>query len=153
MALNRSYVGRTFGPEEPLVVTHAHVRAFAEAIGESDAIYNSRAAAEAAGLGGIVAPPTYAIVAASDSTGHPIFEPAFGMQYDRVVHGEQEFSYERPIRVGDELHVRSEITEVVDAGRNEVVRVRTTISDRDGAVVCTSVNSLVSRGTAEGRNA
>lgn len=149
MPLNPSYVGRTFGPAEPYEVSKAAVRQFADAIGDDLPIYRSTAAAQDAGYPDIPVPPTFAIVIASESPAHhPIFEAEFGMQYDRVVHGQQEFVHHRPLRIGDVITVTAEITEVTARGRNEMVTIETRLSDADGQPVCASINTLVSRGTA-----
>lgn len=150
MPLNPSYVGRKFGPAEPYEISRAAVRSFIDAIGDDQPVYRSAAAARAAGYHDIPVPPTFAIVLASEAPDHhPIFEPEFGMQYDRVVHGQQEFIHHRPLRIGDNITMTAEITEVVTRGRNETVTIETQLVDAAGEHVCTSINTLVSRGTAE----
>lgn len=148
MPLNRDYIGRTFAAAEPYVVSRVKVREFAEAVGDPNPVYHSLDAARAVGSPDLVVPPTFAIALSAAEADNPIFEPGFGMRYGRVVHGEQEFDYARPIRIGDELAVEAEIIDVTDAGRNEVVKIATRVRSAAGELVCTSTNSLVSRGTA-----
>lgn len=149
MALNKSYVGRTFGPVEPYEVSAALVRRFVDAIDDDLTVYASVAEARALGHDTIPVPPTFAIVIVNDSPGHhPFFEPEFGMQYDRVVHGQQEFVHHRALRIGDIITVSSKITDISIRGRNETVTVETQLSDAAGELVCTSINTAVSRGTA-----
>jgi acyl dehydratase len=63
-----------------------------------------------------------------------------------VVHGEQRFSYTRPIHAGDVLVTQSTITNIRTAGRNEVMTVETAITTPEGELVCTTYNSIVERG-------
>lgn len=150
MPLNKSYVGRTFEGREPYVVSRAAVRQFVAAIGDPSPSYGSLESVRAEGRDDIAIPPTFAIVIASGTPDdHPIFEPDFGMQYERVVHGEQEFVHHRPLRIGDEIRSSSEIVAITVAGRNELTRIQTQLLAADGEVVCTTYNTLVSRGTAE----
>jgi len=148
MTLNRDYVGRRFGAPDPYVVSRAKVQEFAAAVGDPDPAYRSVGSARSAGRDEVAVPPTFAIVVSADTGDNPIFEPAFGMRYDRVVHGEQRFVHHRPMRVGDELVVESEIAEIREAGANEIVRIDTRITAVSGEAVCTATNTLVSRGTA-----
>jgi hypothetical protein len=47
--------------------------------------------------------PTFAVVL-SLRAGQVVYgDPELGLDYSRVVHGEQEFVYHRPIRAGDRL--------------------------------------------------
>ena len=49
------------------------------------------------------APPTFPIVVAFDAMQRLIVDPTVGIELHRIVHGEQRFSYERPVAVGDRL--------------------------------------------------
>ncbi|WP_432842584.1 MaoC family dehydratase N-terminal domain-containing protein [Dactylosporangium sp. CA-092794] len=148
MPLNPDYVGRTFAAPEPYEVSREKIREFAEAIGDPQPAYVSAEAARKLGYPDVIAPPTFAVVLSARSGENPIFEPGMGMQYERVVHGEQSFVHHRPITVGDVLWVSSRIAAIEVAGRHERLRTETEIRTGDGELVCTSVNVLMSRGTA-----
>ncbi|MEV6234783.1 MaoC family dehydratase N-terminal domain-containing protein [Saccharopolyspora shandongensis] len=151
MAINREFVGHTFGSGEPYEVTRGKIREFADAIGDANPAYRSPDAARELGHPDVIAPPTFGIVAAgAASSNNPIRRPEFGLDYRMVVHGEQQFRYRRPIRAGDVLTATGRIAEIRDAGRNELVRIETDIRDSAGELVCTAVNVIVSRGTAAG---
>ncbi|MET8214121.1 MaoC family dehydratase N-terminal domain-containing protein [Streptomyces sp. NPDC005373] len=149
MPLNRDFIGREFSAAEPYEVSRVKIREFAEAIGDPNPVYRSAAAARALGHPDVLAPPTFAFVVigtASDQS--PIFDPEFGMRYEFVVHGEQRFTYHRPIRAGDVLSVRSRIADISNAKRNEILHTGSELRAADGELVCTALNVLVSRGTA-----
>lgn len=151
MAINRDYIGFEFSSDEAYEVTRGKIREFADAVGDPNPAYRDRAAARALGHPDVIAPPTFGIVATgAASEKNPILRPDFGLNYRMVVHGEQKFSYRRPIRAGDVLSTRGRIVEIRDAGRNELVRIETDIVDVDGDLVGTAVNTIISRGTAEG---
>ena len=151
MTINRAYVGHRFRAAEPFEVTRGKIREFADAIDDDNPAYRSPAAARALGHPDVVAPPTFPIVVTGiGSAGSPIFDPDFGMDYGRVLHGEQKFRYRRPIHAGDLLTATGLVAEIRDAGPHELIRVETEMTDAGGELVCTAINVLISRGTAAG---
>jgi acyl dehydratase len=146
MAVNRDYAGRTFPASEPYEVSRVKIAEFATAIGDPNPVYRDRAAAQAAGHPDVIAPPTFVIVISMASAGTAISDPGLGLNYAMVVHGEQRFTYERPIVAGDVLIAQPTITEIRDAGRNVMLTTSTQIRTADGELVCTAVGTLVERG-------
>jgi acyl dehydratase len=146
MAINRDYAGRTFPASEPYEVSRVKIAEFAAAIGDPSPVFRDRAAARAAGHPDVIAPPTFAIVLSMASAGVAMSDPGLGLNYAMVVHGEQRFTYERPILAGDVLIAQPTITEIRDAGRNVMLTTSTQIRTADGELVCTAVGTLVERG-------
>lgn len=75
-------------------------------------------------------------------------EPDGGIDFSHVVHGEQRFSYTRPIVAGDELTATLSVTSVKSLGGNSMVTAESAIVDSSGAHVVTAVSTLVVRGDA-----
>jgi acyl dehydratase len=144
MALNRDFIGRAFPVSEPYEVSRVKIREFATAIGDSNPIYHDQDAAKAAGHPDVIAPPTFPIVISLGAAA--LAEPELGLNYAMVVHGEQRFSYTRPIHAGDVLTCESTITGIRSAGNNELMTIETAIKTVNGELVCTSYNSIVERG-------
>src|SRR5580704_2510650 len=101
MAINREYAGRVFPASEPYEVTRVKIAEFAAAIGDPNPLYRDRAAAEAVGHADVIAPPTFPIVITMASSGAALADPNLGLNYAMVVHGEQRFSYTRPLTAAD----------------------------------------------------
>jgi len=146
MAVNREFVGRTFPPTEPYEVSRVKIAEFAAAIGDNNPIYRDRAAAQAAGHPDVIAPPTFAIVISMAGSGAALADPGLGLNYAMVVHGEQRFTYTRPIVAGDVLTAQVTLTDIRDVGRNVMLTSSTQLSTIDGELVCTAVSTLVERG-------
>ncbi|MBC6459513.1 MaoC family dehydratase N-terminal domain-containing protein [Actinomadura sp. HBU206391] len=143
MALNRDFIGRTFPPSEPYEVSRVKIREFADAIGDPNPIYRDIDAAKAEGHPDVLAPPTFPIVI---SLGSPaLADPELGLNYAMVVHGQQSFSYTRPVHAGDVLVCEATITDIRAAGRNERMDVKTEIKTVEGELVCTAYNVIVER--------
>ena len=71
------------------------------------------------------------------------------VDFSRVVHGDQRFTYSRPIVAGDELTGVMTVTSVKQLGGNSMVTSSTEVSDATGAHVVTAISTLVVR-AAEG---
>lgn len=147
MPINREFLGRELPASEPYEVGREKIREFAEAIGDPNPAFRSRESARALGHPEVVAPTTFAIILSYRVGRAMLSEPALGLDYARVVHGEQRFRHIRPIHAGDVLVARPRITEIRDLGRHEVLTWEAEISTVDGEPVCTTTNTLVARGT------
>ncbi len=149
MPLNRDYIGRSFPADRPYEVSREKIRDFADAIGDSSPAYRDVEAAKAAGHPDVIAPPTFAIVVTMKTgSAGALSGDDLGLNYALVVHGEERFTHNRPIRAGDTLVGTSTISDIRDAGRNELMTIKTELSTDAGELVCTAENTLVSRGTA-----
>jgi len=146
MAINRDYAGRVFPASEPYEVSRVKIAEFADAIGDANPVYRDAAAARAAGHPDVVAPPTFAIVISMAASGIAMADPGLGLNYAMVVHGEQRFSYLRPLTAGDVVTAQPAITEIRDAGRNVMLTTSTEIRTVTGELVCTAMSTLVERG-------
>jgi acyl dehydratase len=146
MAINRDYVGRVFPASEPYEVSRVKIAEFAAAIGDANPVYRDSAAAKAAGHADVIAPPTFAIVISMAASGTAMADPDLGLNYAMVVHGEQRFSYVRPLTAGDVVTAQPTITEIKDAGRNVMLTTSTEIRTVTGELVCTAESTLVERG-------
>jgi acyl dehydratase len=146
MAIDRAYVGRVFPVSEPYEVTRVKIGEFATAIGDPNPLYRDRAAAQAAGYADVIAPPTFPIVITMASSGAALADPDLGLNYSMVVHGEQRFSYTRPLTAGDVVTAQVTITDIREAGRNTMLTTSTDIATVAGELVCTAVSTIVERG-------
>jgi acyl dehydratase len=146
-----------------VTVERGQLALFADAVKEKSPIYRDATAAAAAGLPGIPAPPTYPFVMGnfgaypelqpSDApTGNPMAEVLGPLMANGglILHGEQEFTYHRPVFAGDVLVGEGK---VADAYRKEskgrtmtFVVVETAWRDQaTGEPVCTSRMNIIHR--------
>src|SRR5580698_10566469 len=146
MAINREFAGRTFPPSEPYEVSRVKIAEFAAAIGDPNPIYRDRAAAQAAGHADVIAPPTFAIGISMAGSGAALADPGLGLNYAMVVHGEQRFTYVRPLTAGDSVTAQVTLTDIRDSGRNVMLTTSTDIMTLAGELVCTAFSTIVERG-------
>lgn len=146
MAVNPDIVGREYPPDGVYEVSREKIAEFATAIGSDDPAHFDPEHARALGHAGIIAPPTFAVGIAQRSEARVVRDPGAGIDYSRVVHGEEKFVHHRPITVGDVLVTTSYVDAVRTAGGHSMVSTRSEISTQDGEKVTTVTSTIVVRG-------
>lgn len=146
MSVDQSYVGRVYPPTAPYEVGREKIREFADAIGDPNPVYRDPEAARALGHPDVIAPPTFGIVLTLRAGHQVIMDPDFGIDYSRVVHGEQRFEHVRPIRPGDVLRVVVTVDGVRAAAGNDIVTTRADVTTTEGERVLTAYSTIVARG-------
>ena len=146
MAINPEYAGRTLEPSEPYEVSRVKIAEFAAAIGDASPLCRDRAAAQAAGYPDVVAPPTFAIVITAANSARLVTDPGLGVNYGMVVHGEQSFSYARPLCAGDVVVAQTTIESIRQIRSMTTMATITDVRTVDGEHVCRAHSTLVERG-------
>ncbi len=146
MPLDHSYVGRSYPVPGAYLVSREKIREFAEAIGASEAAYVDPDAARALGHPDVIAPPTFAITVTNVGAKVMAETPGLGLDYSRVVHGDQKFSYTRPIHAGDRLTCVVYIDEISSRGGHDFLLYRSELATPEGEPVVTARTKLVVRG-------
>jgi acyl dehydratase len=130
MAVDQSLVGREFPPTRPYTVSEEKVREF---VGATGGEYD-----------GGPAPATFPIVLAFEAMND--FLEAESIDLFRIVHGEQRFSYVRPVVPGDVLSATLTVSSLRQIGGNDIIGTTSQITDDTGALVCATSATLVHRG-------
>lgn len=144
--MNPNIAGKTYPVTEPYLVGREKVREFARAVFSEDPTNYDPAAAQAAGYPDVVAPPTFGVVIQEKTLAQLLADDEAGIDFSRIVHGEQSFSFSRPIVAGDELVAQLTVTSVKQIGGHSMVIAESRISDLNGSLVVTAVSNLVVRG-------
>ena len=146
MPLDPSFVGRSWPPTEPYLVGREKIREFARAIGATEAEFHDPDAAKALGYPDVIAPPTFPVVVTMGSSRQIIEDPELGLDYSRVVHGDQRFAYARPVVAGDALVCVNSVEEITSRGGHDFLTTRTEVTTESGEPVLTAWSKLVQRG-------
>ena len=136
MALDPGLTGRTFAPTAPYAVSPEKIAEFTGAIGAAPIEDN------------MVAPPTFPIVVAFSAMTQLMTDPEVGIELHNVVHGDQRFEQNRPIRAGDVLTATIRIDSLRAAAGMDMIGTSTEVATTDGDLVCTAFATLVHRGGA-----
>ncbi|MCH6267293.1 MaoC family dehydratase N-terminal domain-containing protein [Bacillus sp. FJAT-50051] len=143
MNLDKSMVG-VKGELFTFEVEKRHIRQFAQAIGDGNPLYTDQEFAEQTFYGGLIAPPTFPIAIGSEGGGLPI-----KLDERRMLHGEQEFIYYRPIRSGDCLSCQIKVSDLYEkegrSGTMQFLVIDTEMKDEAGNMVAISRMNIVYR--------
>jgi len=127
--LNPDSVGRTFAGVDVITVTQEEINSFAAVIGEKNTS---------------VAPPTFSIRISLREFENILTKPEIGLDWTRLVHGDQKFEIFRPIVAEDSLTTSATIENYRVAAGNEIVTVRSDLFSGEEKVV-SSWSTLVVR--------
>ncbi|QFG69348.1 FAS1-like dehydratase domain-containing protein [Ornithinimicrobium pratense] len=146
MPINADYAGREYPPAGPFTVTREEIVAFADAVGATGAAHRDQSAAQALGYADVVAPTTFAVRLAQQCEAQLVGDPEAGIDFARVVHGEETFVHHRPIVAGDVLKGVLHVDRMREAGGNGMVSTRVELADDEGRPVTTVRSTIVVRG-------
>jgi acyl dehydratase len=127
--LNPDSVGSTFAGTEPITVSQSEVDSFCAVIGETDTT---------------IAPPTFTIRITLNQFEEILTRPEIGLNWSRLVHGDQKFEIFSPVKPGDQLTCAATIESYRVAAGNEIVTVRSDLH-RGSDLVVSAWSTLVVR--------
>ncbi len=129
MAIDETHTGRTYPPTEAYEVSAAKIAEFAVAIGDDNPAYRGDSP---------VAPPTFVAVISAAAWQSMFADPELDLALRRVVHGDQRFTYVRPLRAGDRVTAALTIDKVRTRGAADIISSSVRVEDQAGELVCTA---------------
>ncbi len=120
--VNPDSVGRTFIGAELITVTQSEIDAFAAVVGELDTT---------------IAPPTFSIRISLSQFESILTRPEIGVDWTRLVHGDQKFEIFRPVVAGDVFKCSATIESLRIAAGNEIISVKSDLYCQEELVVST----------------
>ena len=127
--LNPDSVGSTFAGTDSVTLSQSEIDAFCAVIGESNTT---------------IAPPTFTIRITLTQFEEILTRPEIGLDWSRLVHGDQKFEIFSPVKAGHNLTCAATIESYRVAAGNEIVSVRSDLH-RDGKLVISAWSTLVVR--------
>ncbi|MFK5635099.1 MULTISPECIES: MaoC family dehydratase N-terminal domain-containing protein [unclassified Ornithinimicrobium] len=146
MPVNPDFAGREYPPAGPFPVTREEIVAFADAIGSTNQAHRDPETARSLGYADVVAPPTFAVSLAQRCEAQLVQDPVAGIDFSRVVHGQEGFVHHRPVVAGDTLSGVLHVDTMREAGGHGMVSTRVELTDAAGQPVTTVTSTIVVRG-------
>ena len=122
-------VGRTYQGAKSTTISQSEITEFAAVLGETDFS---------------VATPTFSIRTSLNQLQEILTAPELGINWQRVVHGDQKFEIRRPIVAGDVLSCDATIESYRVAAGNEFINIKSDLRNGD-EIVCTNWCTIVVR--------
>ena len=163
MAVDRSIVGKPTAANK-VRVERGPVSFFAAAVLDNNPVYRDPAAARAAGFDSMPAPPTFSFAMqhmgrwdedqpADPTKGQNPMHGVMGALHGKgalILHGEQEFTYHRPIEVGDILSGEGKVVDIYEKETDSAVMTFVVVEtawkdDKTGEPVVTERFNLIGR--------
>ncbi len=129
MAISEVHAGRSYPATAPYEVSPAKIAEFASALGDDSPSYRGDDP---------IAPPTFVAVITTPAWELMFDDPELELTLARIVHGDQRFSYARPLRAGDVVTGVLTIDKVRVRGAVEIISASVEIITVDGDPVCTA---------------
>jgi hypothetical protein len=125
--MNTAAAGKIY-PDVPFTVDPERVRAFRTVFDEPSRV-----------------PATFATVAEFTVIPGIVADRELELDFSRVLHGNQEYEFRRPLEEGETLVIRSRIDSIREMGGNGFLVLVTDLVDPGGEVVCTARSTLIER--------
>jgi acyl dehydratase len=121
---------------------------FAKALGDMNPLYLDEAAARKSPFGTLLAPPTFPVTLAAGNMDPDLFFE-LGLNFASIVHGEQEFEYLRPLKVGEKVTLKGRVADITEkegkSGVLDVVVLETTGYDQKEEKIFIARMTLLSK--------
>jgi len=142
--IDKKHIGYEFLPVT-VPVEEGRLKFLAKALGETGDIYTNPDAAIAAGLPGLLAPPTFPFMLEIDALDLVAFMSLLGESLEKLLHGEENFKYFAPIYAGDKITVFKKITDIIDKkeGALQFVISENTFINQAGEIVAETRTNYV----------
>jgi acyl dehydratase len=134
--IDRRHIGHVMAPFT-VPVEAGRLRFFAKATGQTDPVYTDPAAARDAGHRDLPVPPTFLFCLEMESPHSGAIREMLCLDYRRLLHGEQQFTYHAMAYAGDQLRFEPRIEDIYDkkGGALEFVVRQTRVINQHGTLV------------------
>ena len=141
--IDRKHIGAVL-PSYEVEVEKGRLRFFAKAIGETNPIYIDEQAARQAGYPSLPVPPTFLFSLEREHSHRFDYLQMLGVDLHRVLHGEQSFTYHKPVYAGDTVIFGPRIADIYDKknGALEFIALEAVVKDKSGSLVA-ELRSLI----------
>lgn len=144
MALEAKFIGREYGPLT-YEIGKEKIKEYAKAIKNEDPHYMDEDFAKSTRYGGIIAPPTFAVVYAGMLAEPFFFDKELDLNLFMLVHGEQEFEFLEVVRPGDVITSKGKITSIENKEKLDVVTLEGNSVNQNGELVTRAIFTFVIR--------
>lgn len=129
MPITADHAGRRYPPTPAYEVSAAKIAEFARALGDDSPAYFGEQP---------IAPPTFVAVISSAAWEAMFDDPELDLALRRIVHGDQRFTYQRPLRAGDVVHATLTIDRVRNRDTSDIISSSAEVETVDGELICTA---------------
>ena len=145
MAVSTAAVGKSYAPVT-YAVGREKIKEYALAVGETSPLHLDVDAARAAGHRDVVAPPMFAAVYCSPASTPAYFDPDVGIDFARLVHSAQEFTWGPLVIAGDEVTTTVTVKDITERSDTGFYVFESESKNQRGETVCVGTWTNIVRG-------
>lgn len=145
MAIDKKFIGKEYEPVK-YIVGREKIKEYANAIGDDNPLYRDEEAAKKSKYGSIIAPPMFIVVYSRDSMFKLFEDKEIDINFSRLVHGEQEFSFHEPVKENDTITTIGKVKDIFDKKNNDFVILETKSTNQENKLVAEGIWTFVIRG-------
>ena len=145
MAISTAAIGKSY-PPSTYAVGREKIREYAVAVGETNPLHIDVGVAREAGYADGVAPPMFCVVYGGVALGPAMFDPEVGIDFARLLHSAQEFTWGPLVVAGDEVTTTLSVKDISARGTMGFYSFESVSKNQDGDVVCVGTWSNIVRG-------
>lgn len=129
--IDKHFIGHVM-PVFSAEVEKGRLRAFAKATGQTDPVFTDEASARSLGYPALPVPPTFLFCLEMEAPDPAAIRNLLGLDYRRLLHGEQGFNYHTMAYAGDTLTFEQRIDDIYEkkGGALEFVVRKTRVSNQ-----------------------
>lgn len=144
MPIDHAYIGREYPPIY-YEVGREKIREYARAVGDLNPLYLDDEVGRNGPFGDIIAPPAMASQFTLLPSDQLFTDPTLGVDYQMLVHAEQEYHFCAPVRPGDVLVVKGRIKDIYEKRTLQFLIWETEVVNQRGENVVTGTATMVIR--------
>ncbi len=145
MSLPVEQIGKQYAPIL-YAVGREKVREYAAAVGETNRLHYDLEVAREAGYSDLLAPQMFVVVYASSAFTLALFDEELEIDFGRLVHGSQAFTWHRPVVAGDEITTRFSVDDIRERAGMRFDTFGSISVNQRGETTCEGVWSTIIRG-------
>lgn len=125
-------------------IEKGHIRRFCQAIGDTNPLFLDEQAAGKSAYEGIIAPLTFPVALSDEAVAFPL-----ELDVRRMLHGEQEFIYHKPLRPGESYTAQMKVADVYEregkSGKMQFIVLDTEFRDENNELAVVSRTNIIYR--------
>lgn len=145
MPVDIKFIGREYKPVT-YVVGQEKIKEYALAVGDLNHLYTESDFAKKSKYGCVIAPPMFVVVFARDSMFSLFEDNELKINFSRLLHGEQEFTFHKIVKANDTITTHSKIKNIYQKSNNDFVELETKSYNQNKELVVDGIWTFIIRG-------
>lgn len=137
MPVDTKFIGQEYGPID-YHIGEEKIKEYAQAIGDLNPLYFDK--------GNVIAHPMFVVVFAREILVKLFSDKKLNLDYPRLLHGEQEFTFHKTVKANDRIKTTGKIKNIYQKNNNDFVELETKSYNQNNDLVVEGLWTFIIRG-------